>query len=360
MRFRHIDRVRALAVLFMVEVHTAAIIPPEGVTVGHPAAFVAAAFGGMAAPLFVTISGWGMYGSARRRMQEGHSGSQWAYWILPRVILLFICQLLVNLLLNVERGGRFEWQTPGVLTLLAIAALLSPIIVRTTITQRSLALLILCVSPLLLSGVSGSEMTWFQRVDSNGIEEWLARLLWNGTYPAAPWLFFVILGTILHDFGADTKSREKGVVMGLFVTAVTLAIAVLEGEAWALTSGEALLTFFPASIPFLVVSGTMVVLMMRLLEGDEARGGQPSLGDRISFLEPAGRLSLTIYVSHFAVLGIVAATMDGEPRLGIFPAFAATIGHTLVWVPLAYLHERHIPGISLEGLLKSLSREGSL
>ena len=63
MRLSHIDRVKAIAVLFMVEVHTAAIVPPNGVTVGHPAAFVAASFGGMAAPLFVTISGWGMYGA---------------------------------------------------------------------------------------------------------------------------------------------------------------------------------------------------------------------------------------------------------------------------------------------------------
>ena len=64
MRLSHIDRIRAIAVLCMVEVHTAAIIPPKGVSVGDPAAFVAAAFGGMAAPLFVMISGWGIYMSA--------------------------------------------------------------------------------------------------------------------------------------------------------------------------------------------------------------------------------------------------------------------------------------------------------
>ena len=57
MRLSHIDRIRAIAVLCMVEGHTAAIIPPKGVSVGDPAAFVAAAFGGMAAPLFVMISG---------------------------------------------------------------------------------------------------------------------------------------------------------------------------------------------------------------------------------------------------------------------------------------------------------------
>ena len=70
MRLGYIDQMKAIAILFMVEVHTAAILPPEGITVGHPAAFVAAAFGGMAAPLFVTVSGWGMHRGAKKRFAE--------------------------------------------------------------------------------------------------------------------------------------------------------------------------------------------------------------------------------------------------------------------------------------------------
>ena len=42
MRLSHIDRIRAIAVLCMVEAHTAAIIPLRGMSVGDPAAFVAA------------------------------------------------------------------------------------------------------------------------------------------------------------------------------------------------------------------------------------------------------------------------------------------------------------------------------
>ena len=131
MRLSHIDRIRAIAVLCMVEVHTAAIVPPRGMSVGDPAAFVAAAFGGMAAPMFVMISGWGIHMSASRRVVQGPMDiSGWISWLMPRVVLLTICQLLVNVLLNVERGGRFQWHTPGVLTLLAIAALLAPVLVK--------------------------------------------------------------------------------------------------------------------------------------------------------------------------------------------------------------------------------------
>ena len=344
---------RALAVLFMVEVHTAAIIPPEGVTVGDPAAFVAAAFGGMAAPMFVTISGWGMYMGARRRYSEGASAPDWVRWIVPRVLLLVTCQVIVNLFLNVERGGRFEWHTPGVLTLLAIAAILSPILSRMSLSSRSALLLLACASPLALGDAAGQDLGWFDRVGAEGVAEWFERLLVNGTYPVVPWMFYVLLGTIVHDLRGKPEAREKGIIMGLLATTATIFISVIEGLDWALTEGEAVLTFFPASMPFLVVSGTMVVLAMRLLEGSEADGGEPALGGRLSFLEPVGRLSLTIYVSHFAVLGLAAMALDGEPRLSLAPAFFVTIAHTLVWIPLAIAHERHIPGFSLESMLRS-------
>ena len=352
MRLKHIDRIRAIAVLFMVEVHTAAIVPPSGITVGHPAAFVAAAFGGMAAPMFVTVSGWGMYSSASRRLSEGHSASQWMNWIVPRFALLCLCQILVNILLNVERGGRFEWHTPGVLTLLAISAVICPALVRTSMRVRSILMLLFCVSPLLMGASSGPELGWFERVDARGIQEWMARLLWNGTYPVLPWLFYILLGTVLQDLREDYRARERGIVLGIIATSITLAMSVAEGIDWALTSGDAVLTFFPASMPFLVVSGTMVALALRILEGKEESGGEPLMGDRLSLLEPAGRMSLTIYVSHFAVLGVVALLMDGEPRMSLVPAFLVTILHTIVWIPLAVIHESRFPGLSLEGLLR--------
>ena len=352
MRLKHIDRIRAIAVLFMVEVHTAAIVPPSGITVGHPAAFVAAAFGGMAAPMFVTVSGWGMYSSASRRLSEGHSASQWVNWIVPRFALLCLCQILVNILLNVERGGRFEWHTPGVLTLLAISAVICPALVRTSMRARSILMLLFCVSPLLMGASSGPELGWFERVDARGIQEWMARLLWNGTYPVLPWLFYILLGTVLQDLREDYRARERGIVLGIIATTITLAMSVAEGIDWALTSGDAVLTFFPASMPFLVVSGTMVALALRILEGKEESGGEPLMGDRLSLLEPAGRLSLTIYVSHFAVLGVVALLMDGEPRMSLVPAFLVTILHTIVWIPLAAIHESRFRGLSLEGLLR--------
>ena len=170
-RLRHVDQMKAIAVLCMVEVHTAAIIPPDGVTVGHPAAFFAAAFGGMAAPMFVTLSGWGIYKSGMEKSKKWRQNKDWFRWVFTRVLLLILCQIIINLLLNIERGGRFYWQTPGVLTLLAIASLVTPLLVRMSTKIRLGLFLLLILSPLILGDYSGINWSWGQRVDSSGAEE---------------------------------------------------------------------------------------------------------------------------------------------------------------------------------------------
>ena len=105
MRLGYIDQMKAVAILFMVEVHTAAILPPEGITVGHPAAFVAAAFGGMAAPLFVPVSGWGMHRVAKKRFADSLNSSAWINWVLPRVVILTAFNSLsISYLLLTEVG----------------------------------------------------------------------------------------------------------------------------------------------------------------------------------------------------------------------------------------------------------------
>jgi uncharacterized membrane protein len=344
---------KAIAVLCMVEVHTAAIIPPEGVTVGHPAAFLAAAFGGMAAPMFITISGWGIYKSGIEKMKDFNQDSKnWSYWIFKRVFILSLCQITINLFLNMERGGRFYWQTPGVLTLLAVASLITPFIVRMDTRMRLVLFLLLMAAPSLLGDYNGLDWSWEQRVSSSGYLGWLERLLWNGTYPAIPWLSYVFLGTLIYDFRDNVKIRNNIITMGLIITTISVFIAVLKKEAWALTSGEALLTFFPANSLFILVSSTMVILAMKILEGDEGSGGKSRYEERLSFLESTGKLTLTIYVAHFAVLGLAAAIMEGRPRLGIVEAFILTVGHTIIWVPISNWHQKNIPDISFERLLR--------
>jgi len=354
-RLRHIDRIRAIAILCMVQVHTAAIIPPEGISISHPLAFVSAAIGGMAAPLFVTISGWGMYSSTKRRSESENSDfSSWVRWILPRFIILVLCQLFVNSALVLERGGRFEWMTPGVLTLLALACLLGPVLIFLKNGQRVLLMLLLVFSPLLIGDMNGVGFNWIERVSSQGFAEWINRLLLNGTYPALPWLAFVVLGSLIEDY-RDNLAIRRIVALGLVMIGISMAFSIYKDIPWALTTGDAILTFFPANTPFIFTSIIFVIILFKLLEGNEMTGGEPTGGRRLSWLEPAGRLSLTIYVVHFVILGVIAFEMQNRPQLGIYIAFLLTIAHTAIWIPLAILHEKYIPQVSFEGLLRKFN-----
>jgi len=339
----------------MVQVHTAAIIPPEGISISHPLAFVSAAIGGMAAPLFVTISGWGMYSSTKRRSESENSDfSSWVRWILPRFIILVLCQLFVNSALVLERGGRFEWMTPGVLTLLALACLLGPVLIFLKNGQRVLLMLLLVFSPLLIGDMNGVGFNWIERVSSQGFAEWINRLLLNGTYPALPWLAFVVLGSLIEDY-RDNLAIRRIVALGLVMIGISMAFSIYKDIPWALTTGDAILTFFPANTPFIFTSIIFVIILFKLLEGNEMTGGEPTGGRRLSWLEPAGRLSLTIYVVHFVILGVIAFEMQNRPQLGIYIAFLLTIAHTAIWIPLAILHEKYIPQVSFEGLLRKFN-----
>jgi uncharacterized protein len=356
MRLRYIDRIRAIAILCMVQVHTAAIIPPEGISVDHPIAFVSAAIGGMAAPMFVTISGWGIYRSAKRRKESVNTDIfSWMYWILPRVIILSFCQLLVNSALLLERGGRFEWMTPGVLTLLAIASILGPLLVYIRRDRRLGLMLLLLITPLIIGDFNGIDLNWIERVSSYGTEQWIERLLLNGTYPALPWLSFIVLGSLIDDYTEDLNSQDKILKFSLIIIGVSMIYSFYLGIPWALTEGNAILTFFPANTMFIFTSGIFVIILFKVLEGDEKSGGKPKGGGKLSWLEPAGRLSLTIYVMHFLLLGIVAYEMQNQPRLELYTAFLLTIVHTSIWIPLAVLHEKYIPKISFEELLRKFN-----
>jgi len=111
-RLTHPDQLRALAILLMVMVHAAATWTPKEVLITSFLAFVISGLGGLAAPLFVTIGGWGM---ARSRLTKRK--------ILIRSSFLLTCQILVNL----AAPHLFEPFTPGILSLFAITILLSPL-----------------------------------------------------------------------------------------------------------------------------------------------------------------------------------------------------------------------------------------
>ena len=184
------------------------------------------------------------------------------------------------------------------------------------------------------------------------MQEWCLRLFINGTYPVFPWVVYFLIGGILeHDLlDTDDKSpalRHSGVFA--FATLIlTGGIALATGRRWAMTIGEGLLTFFPANPWFVLVSLAWTIFLWNLFR---------AFSDRLTLLmrllAPSGRLSLTIYVFHFAILSVLVPFFPDDIGIGI--VFIITFAHVILWIGSSILHQSIIPNVSLEALLRTLS-----
>lgn len=339
-RLNYIDALKAIAILFMVQVHTIAIIPPNGVSLTHPLALLSAMIGGMAAPLFVTLSGWGVHAAVHRRL----ASPGLARWLVSRIILLVVLQLLVNLLLP----QRFHWSTPGVLTLLALCALLTPLSVKLIEKPRFLLIFsILIAVSTLLPFDSGINWNWADRIASSSLLEWLHRLLFSGTYPLFPWWGFFLAGGLL-------KAKDNGnyllisgsVAIGILL--LTGVISMVTDKQWAITNGEGVLTFFPANHWFVLTAGAWAQFIWYC--GYKLRHSANRL---FTILAPAGKLSLSIYIVHFAILRLIVEYRPDS--ISMSESFIIALLHTSLWIPLAYYHQKKIPNFSIERLIDSIA-----
>ena len=85
-RIEHIDSIRAIAGLRMVMVHAAATWGPPPSTQPSFLVYVISGLGGLAAPLFVTVFGWGCFQSPANARQRTY-----------RAGFLLLAQCAINL-----------------------------------------------------------------------------------------------------------------------------------------------------------------------------------------------------------------------------------------------------------------------
>ena len=89
-RITHIDQLRGIALLLMILVHAAATWKPSQLHQEHVLAIFVASLGGLAAPLFIFIFGWGIGRSKNTSFEKN---------IIRGLVLLF-AQFLVNQLIE--------------------------------------------------------------------------------------------------------------------------------------------------------------------------------------------------------------------------------------------------------------------
>ena len=341
-RITHVDSIRAVAVLLMVMVHAAATWGPSSNSQSSALVYIVSGLGGLAAPLFVTIFGWGCFHSTATSNQR-----------YIRVAFLFAAQIVVN----VSAPHLFDPLTPGVLTLFAILTLTQPLWVKPFRINPNKSSLILWVwiftiltTVFFLSDLQGSSQ-WSDRVEVSSIIILFKHLILTGTYPLFPWIIFAVFGSWIacKQEGERTfpisKMSVSPIIAGLLFCILTLIYSEQNGLEWAAPSGDSMLTFFPSNAPFLIAALTGVSLLWIILQATN-----------LVMLNPLGKISLSVYLIHFIPIGLFY-NIDNTNDWSLSISMVVVLAYTLLWIPISHLWQKYAPKSNFEHLLRVLSKK---
>ena len=329
----HIDALRGLAVLLMVLVHAAATWEPAfsgGLLV---LGVIVSAGGGLAAPLFVALLGWGL---AQRPLTPRQR-----WW---RAGWLFACQVGVN----VSAPHLFDPFTPGVLSLLGLLILTEPLWARPFQSDTQVvrtfagAFLVVLMLSIFTEPWQGPSV-WTPRVETPSLIVWASHLITTGLYPFFPWVLFACFGLTVARLSAEHRRMffRNTAVAGLVASTIVLVQSQRAGQVWALPTGNAALTFFPANASFLIAAMTGVVMLWWIVE---------RLGAAIAALSHVGRVSLTVYVLHFVPFALFhqAETVHGWSALS---TAGVVVAYTAGWIVLGTWLARR-PHLTIESWMR--------
>ena len=336
-RYREIDSLRGLAVLLMVMVHAAAIWSPKLSTDTSSLSYIVAGLGGLAAPLFVTIFGWGLIKSRSNNRSS-----------IIKAMILLILQILVNL----SSPQLYQPLSPGILSLFAVLIILKPLIVKIS-TSRTifllfwLLILLFYVVNNMLFNIQG-ENNWEFRTDTENLSMVISHLTLTGTYPVLPWICYAVVGAFLGSSiteGGKTLPRNSTtllIMIGMCYCLFTLIRSNIDGSIWAHPTQGGELNFFPVNTGFIIASMTGVFIFWLIIQEF-----------KITIFEGCGKLSLTIYVVHFIPLSIMS-DLENEKDWTVMEASQAVVLFTTTWLIFAYVWNRY-QWLTIEYLIRKLS-----
>lgn len=338
-RIQHIDSLRGVAVLLMVMVHAAATWNPFHSPQPTLLAYIISGLGGLAAPLFVTLFGWGVLRTdipLRQRVFQS--------------FFLFVMQILVNL----TSPHLFQIFTPGVLSLMAVLNIVLPTL-SNRFKSSSIQLLFFLTTlvfliQFLFPEIQG-EGSWADRVDDSSLSIVLSNLFFTGTYPLFPWILFAALGATISTSGANKGASVEpinavrfAIGFGILFCIVSFYLAQKSSELWAHPTADATLTFFPANTAFIIAAFTGVMIIWQIIQTINPQS-----------LTSAGKMSLTIYVIHFIPLTLMQ-DYEVTYQWGLTTSSLVVLIYTLIWIPLSTQWLKRYPKATLEATLRVIRK----
>ena len=335
-RITHIDSLRGVAVLLMVMVHSAATWNPFDGDQETILAYIVSGLGGLAAPLFVTLFGWGMLRSKLNSKAR-----------IFQATFLLLCQVLVNIF----SPHLFNTLTPGILSLMALLTIIFPLVEYILVKMNTYTVAIIVATSLLIQilipEIQGTG-EWGERVSDSTFTIIISNLLLTGTYPLFPWFLFAVFGAIISTFNFKhdktlplNRTSIVLVISGTLFCIISFFIAQYNDKLWAHPTSDAYLTFFPSNPAFLIAGMTGVLLIWLFVQRF-----------KLPILSNIGKMSLTVYVVHFIPLSLTHK-FETEYQWSVGLSASIVMIYTLIWIPISWLWLKYLPRSNLEKLLRA-------
>ena len=326
-RVASLDALRGVAVLLMITQHVAFWITAEP---GSSWVIqVTGALGGLAAPLFVTLSGIGAV-----LLSERHPNADRLFFVRGLLIMVF------GYLMNVLTPHWFTLGSWYVLHMIGAALIMAPLLRRVP----DFAMILMAAAVMVATGLLQSYLNMPFRlfndhmaaqVQLGGV---LRYALVEGFFPIFPWIAFFMAG-ILAGRWLISARMDKLLVFGtvLVGTAVILSATYFSGADF--TRSEPWVRYFRLQSSFYSALAPLSLLLMGLSLLFVAAFS--ALQKKISFspsdvLVCLGRASLTLLIVHVALIRESAVYLNFWKILPAVPTLVATAG-VLLFFSLAAL-----------------------
>jgi uncharacterized protein len=315
-RLASLDALRALAVLFMLEVHLG-FWWARGLPADNALVEAGTMLGGMAAPVFLVLAGAGLSLSRRRQPKNflRRSAVRGVLLLATGILFTFVEQAVY---------GPFGW---GVLQCIGLSILLcAPLL---GLSRRNRALLGICLlgaAAILRRAMGVPDVLYSDQMMAAGsVSGYLRNMLVSGFFPVLPWLGFMVLGTTVGDSMAASDGRTGRPTASDFPLPLLLILAGALLAAYGVQP-----EFFPPSLSFCFLACGVVLLAIPMF-------GMADLG-RARPLAGLGRISLTVFIAHhligyeaFRALGLLHAFDLTQTLALVLASWALALAAAWTW-----------------------------
>ncbi len=345
-RWYGIDALRGLAVVFMIEQHIIYWLCAD--LHDNKLVIVFGAMGGLAAPIFIMLSGFGSHMTGCRYQKSGQ--------------VLFSRGLMIlgfAYLLNVLAPNWFSIGSWYILHLIGLLMLMSPILKRLSSATLIVLIVIILVSTVFIQTELGVPIRLYNQHMSNtsGFGDFFRHLMVEGFFPLFPWSSFFVAGFLASRWFSAMKPAKIYYlsfiffVMSLILACIyTLGFEFTKSEYW-IRLFTVTPSFYPSLTPislFLISTTLFFIVSFVLMES------------RISFkssnaLVCLGRSSLTFLILHVVIIRESAVRFHFRKSFSVPETFLITLCFLLLFTLIAVAWRRINFKFGAEWLIRRVS-----